>query len=171
MKNSKQRPRAKGRIEESQSSSNLSSEFQNSTPLLFAALEGNIEKIKTLLETNTYDLNSIGERNYTALHFAANAGELEVTLLSDFSLLSVNINVYSTKICKLLLEAGANPSIKTDNGDTPLNLLVTHHFTNINLRNEVLELLVEKGANISHKNAMGANAIDLVCFFLIFKGK
>lgn len=48
------------------------------TKLHIAALEGEFKQIKLLLRSGNHDLNATGERQFTALHFAANAGHLEV---------------------------------------------------------------------------------------------
>lgn len=53
----------------------------NATPcnnLHIATLEGDIEQVSQLISQNKYDINSTGEHGYTALHFAANTGSLEV---------------------------------------------------------------------------------------------
>ena len=51
------------------------------TPLHVAALEGDINRLRMLLREGIYDVNGPGDNNFTALHFAADSGQLEVSLL------------------------------------------------------------------------------------------
>ena len=47
--------------------------------LHIAALEGAVDVVRTLLQEGSHDINALGERGFTALHFAANSGQLEVS--------------------------------------------------------------------------------------------
>ena len=49
------------------------------TPLHIATIEGDIDELRRLIRQNVFDINATGSRNFTALHFAANAGNLEVS--------------------------------------------------------------------------------------------
>ena len=71
MKATKQRPRAKKLLSNS-------APHSAETPLHIAALTGDIEELNSLITSKEYDINATGDRQFTALHFAANAGVLEV---------------------------------------------------------------------------------------------
>lgn len=54
------------------------SEFKPCNQLHIAALEGNIPLSSQLVSQQVFDIDEVGERGFTALHFAANSGALEV---------------------------------------------------------------------------------------------
>lgn len=66
-----------------------------------AVAKENYKLCKILLEKGV-DVNAVQMQNVTALHSAVHRGNLEIT--------------------KLLMENGADPSLKMDNGDTPLSI-------------------------------------------------
>jgi len=72
-----------------------------STPIHIAAIRGDIDAIKLLMEVGV-DINAQGEHGYTPLHEAVEQGQLEVA--------------------KLLLENGCNTSLVNGDGLTPLDL-------------------------------------------------
>ncbi|GIY14219.1 ankyrin repeat domain-containing protein 39 [Caerostris darwini] len=65
-----------------------------------AALDGNVEKLKSILSRGE-DPSICDPSGYTALHYAARNGKED--------------------ICKILLEHGANPNAQTHGGATPLH--------------------------------------------------
>ncbi|CAI9731786.1 repeat domain-containing 46-like [Octopus vulgaris] len=97
-----------------------------------AILDGDISKVKELLDLKTYDTNEQTNSGKTALHLAAIRGYSE--------------------IIELLLNHGANPNIKDRNGNTPL-----HWCGHI----ESTDLLVSHGASLSIRNKMHKTPIQL----------
>jgi ankyrin repeat protein len=93
--------------------------------LHFAAMDGDLARVKQLIESG-YDVNAFDEISYTALHYAAKGESFAVTsyLLSVGA--DVNAHVReavgetalgavapscSYEMAKLLIDAGANPTI------------------------------------------------------------
>jgi len=90
------------------------------TEFMTSTKKGDYETVKAYLK-NDIDINTRDPENgYTALHWAAEKGQM--------------------KIVKLLIEKGANLNAKTKNNLTPLNL------ADNNFENEVSELLIKNGA-------------------------
>ena len=94
------------------------------------------DKLKKLLlageDVNAQDLNG-----WTALHFAAQEGDVEIT--------------------KLLIDSGADISAIDSNGNTPLWVATinSHYGT------EVLEALLSNRADPKQKNIHGVSPIDI----------
>lgn len=88
------------------------SHLKNSTPLLSAIWDDDLEAVFNYLEQETYDVNAIaGENNTTPLLIAIQKGNANM----------VNI----------LLEYGANPNQALKNGATPLIIAAQHGFESI----------------------------------------
>lgn len=75
------------------------------------------------------NIDEADEYGYTALHWAGNYGQL--------------------KTCSMLLDGGANPNIMAKHYVTPLHLAASCGH------NEVIKLLISKGANVSQMDING----------------
>ncbi len=95
-----------------------------------AAMNGNLSKCKKLLEKGT-NPNIRDDSGYTALHYAARSGKLD--------------------ICRLLVEDyHADVNVKTREGlATPL------HRAAFMGRNEVCKFLIQQGARVNEQDADG----------------
>lgn len=99
-----------------------------------AALDGDLEKIKSLLE-NSIDINALDENGFSALHFAVQENHIQVV--------------------KYLLEKGASvdSSSLEDPGEfsgwTPLHLACLFGYL------EIVKLLLENGADVNFTTAQG----------------
>jgi uncharacterized protein len=111
------------------------------------------------------DVNYIDELGYTPLIYAVNP-ELTVSNVIEFNKEYIdkygnNDIVYKlyNKIAENLLNRGANPNIGRDEyGDTVLHNAVTYGET------EIVELLLEKGANPFIKDSEGETAYDIAMY-------
>lgn len=113
------------------------------------------------------DVNYIDELGYTPLIYAVNP-ELTVSNVIEFNKdyideygNKINDIVYKlyNKIAENLLNRGANPNIGRDEyGDTVLHNAVTYGET------DIVELLLEKGANPFIKDSDGETAYDIAMY-------
>ena len=106
---------------------------QDESPLMMAAIKGNVEAVKALIARNA-DVNKTG---WTPLHYAASAGAPE-----------------HTQIIALLLEHHAYIDAASPNGTTPL--MMAAHYGSM----ESLQLLLDEGADPTLKNQLGLTAAD-----------
>jgi ankyrin repeat protein len=106
---------------------------QQESPLMMAALKGNVEAVKALLARDA-DVNKPG---WTALHYAASAGTPEHVV-----------------IIRLLLEQHAYIDAASPNGTTPL-MMAAHYGSN-----DAVQLLLDEGADPQLKNQLGLTAMD-----------
>lgn len=98
-----------------------------------AALENDVGRLRKLLSSTSPDATDTA--GYTALHYAARAGHLE--------------------ICRLLLSHGASVDCRTRAGQaTPLHRAATAG------RLEVCQLLLDKGADFQAMDADGKTVLD-----------
>ena len=126
---------------------------ENGELLVDYAEFGNINAIKNLIENEETDIN------------------YKETLLAEFgeTALMVSSRENYFEIVEYLLENGANPNIKNNEGDTalmyavsiPNNLDNRPNFRNIRMWN-IAKLLLENGANPLIKNNEGKTAYDIV---------
>ena len=132
--------------------------FENgSTPLMFAAQNGNLEIVKLLLERGA-NVNAKNEIGSTVLMFADQSNNLEIIQLLLGKGANINaednngLNALhyaarysnSLEIVKLLLESGVNVNAKSKKGNTPLMLAGRNE--NENYLN-IVKLLLDNGAN------------------------
>jgi len=103
---------------------------QDESPLMMAALKGQTELVRKLIERNA-DVNKTG---WTPLHYAATNGHLA--------------------IIELLLENHAYIDAESPNGTTPL-MMAAHYGTPA-----AVKLLLDAGADPSLKNQLGLSAAD-----------
>ena len=106
---------------------------QDESPLMIAAIKGNVEAVKALIARNA-DVNKTG---WTPLHYAASAGAPE-----------------HTQIIALLLEHHAYIDAASPNGTTPL--MMAAHYGSM----KSLQLLLDEGADPTLKNQLGLTAAD-----------
>ena len=106
---------------------------QDESPLMLAAIKGNIEAVKALIARDA-DINKPG---WTALHYAASGTTPE-----------------HTRILALLLENHAYIDAASPNGSTPL-MMAAQYGTR-----EALQLLLDEGADPALKNQLGLTATD-----------
>ncbi|XP_067652079.1 putative ankyrin repeat protein RF_0381 [Haliotis asinina] len=139
--------------------------------LLSACREGDMEVVKFVLSQNIVDVDSRGPRKKTPVMLAAQYGHKEVV--------------------KVLVENGADLSLAYDTGSNGLHLacskgrlevvkyIISQNIVDINCRGlgkktaamiaagcghkEVVELLVENGADLSLACASGSNILHLAC--------
>jgi ankyrin repeat protein len=106
---------------------------QDESPLMLAAIKGNIEAVKALIARDA-DVNKPG---WTALHYAASGATPE-----------------HARIIALLLENHAYIDAASPNGTTPL-MMAAHYGTVA-----AVKLLLDAGADPMLKNDLGLTAID-----------
>ena len=104
------------------------------SPLHLAAYQGDLTKVKTLIEKES-DINLGDKEGFTLLHAAAVGGRKEVV--------------------EILLAKGANVNTRNRNGWTPL------HYATREGHREVAELLISKGANVNAKGWRGLDSPTL----------
>ncbi len=106
---------------------------QDESPLMMAALKGNVDAVKALLARDA-DVNKTG---WAPLHYAASAGSPQ-----------------HAQIISLLLERYAYIDAASPNGTTPL-MMAAHYGST-----EAVQLLLEEGADPTLKNRLGLTATD-----------
>jgi len=130
-----------------------------------AVLEGDLEKVRQLVESGT-DVDTKDELGWTAAFWALSAGQKEVFayLLSQGADVSIKTNssltlmhqaskAGDTAIIKQLIAKGADVSVKNKGGETPLQCAASQGHM------EVVKLLVAKGADVNATSKSGKHAI------------
>jgi uncharacterized protein len=102
------------------------------TPLMIAAIEGNLPLVKTLVQTKKAQVDHIG---WTPLHYASSRGHLEVA--------------------QFLLANGAIVDSMSPGNTTPLMMAVQSG------NEQLIKLLLDKGADLQIRNTNGLTAIDI----------
>lgn len=114
------------------------------TSLLYMAVSvGDLEMVSVLVELGA-NVNFEGENNWTALHYACAYG--------------------GCKIIKVLLKAGANINAINTNGNTPLHMVI-RCYTGVSI--QLVELLLNKGADPHFKNHEGKTALDVADIYCV----
>jgi ankyrin repeat protein len=101
------------------------------TPLMMAALRGNLEWSRKLIERGA----QVQKEGWAPLHYAACGPDVEVM--------------------RLLLDKGAAIDARSPNGDTPLMMAARYGSE------ASVDLLIARGANLKLRNGQGAGPADL----------
>jgi ankyrin repeat protein/L-ascorbate metabolism protein UlaG (beta-lactamase superfamily) len=140
------------------------------TPLAGAAQRGQMEVLAYLLDSGA-DPNEMGEGAETPLSFAAGMGKRDaVRLLLDkgadakfssngFNALGASLWRPDPETVRMLLAAGADATIASDNGWTLLHRLAQTP----NVPVEIARLFVEAGADVNAKNNEGDTPLAMAC--------
>lgn len=147
----------------------------NSTPLHVAATDKNYLEIVAILIQNKANVNSKDANGWTPLHAAANVGNLEICKFlleqgADTTVETVEGNLplhyfvknhfrateipLALEVCDML-QAKVNINHETINGETPL------HYCVLGKCFDVIQFLIEHGANPRSANKRGHRAIDI----------
>lgn len=117
--------------------SSLYSDFvlgsEETTPLMLAASEGDVEKAEELLKEGA-DVNAADASGWTAFHH---------------SVYSYNEDGLNKDMLILLLQHGADPVQEDSEGDTPAHILAS------NGENELLTMILKKGIDVNTINGYG----------------
>ncbi|MFN3189567.1 MAG: ankyrin repeat domain-containing protein [Aureliella sp.] len=101
---------------------------------------GNPDEVRRFLSLGA-DVNYQDAKGKTALHRAAKAGFLETS--------------------RILLENGADPNITDQHGETPVYETARSTIKNTRRVTAVLRLLIEQGADLSHRNLKELTCLDV----------
>ncbi len=147
---------------------------EGNTSLMLASYQHNLEIFNHILTKNP-NILAKNKRNWTALMWACDnsspdesanneiislliqkGSELnEKNILGEtaLNLIANNINEYSSLHMLLLLDAGADPNIPDNKGNTPLLNLANDTYTQFTYQTiSMMILLLNHNANINHKN-------------------
>lgn len=102
------------------------------TPLMIASIQGNLPLVKRLIEKNHAAIDHIA---WTPLHYASARGQVSVA--------------------EFLLSEGAIVDSRSLNDTTPLMMAVQSG------NEQMVKLLLDKGADIQLRNSLGFTAIDI----------
>ncbi len=100
------------------------------SPLMMAALKGQVDAARTLIERGA----AINKSGWTPLHYAATSGNID--------------------IMNMLLDKGAQPDARSPNGTTPLMMAARYGST------QAVQLLLQKGADPKLANEQKLTALD-----------
>ena len=106
------------------------------TPLMIASIEGELPVVKTLVLDKKVDVNKTG---WTPLHYACSTGRLDVA--------------------QFLIANGAKVNALSPSETTPLMMAVSSG------NDELIKLLLDKGADLQMRNHEGFSAIDVAELF------
>jgi len=137
-----------------------------------AAQQGDLAKIKRLLEKSPELLKSRSENEKTPLHFAAQGGHKDIVELLIAKGADVNAKnvaketplhyaaaLAHKEVVDLLISKEAVLNSETTDGSTPL-----HYSANLG-SSEIIQVLVEKGVDINGRNKYGLTPLDLAYDF------
>lgn len=132
-----------------------------------AALKGDLERVKALVNEDPGLINTPGGNGKAPLHWAAQGGHVEIVdfliergavvdiqNVADETPLHYAAALGHSEVVKLLVEKGASLNLRTITGETPL-----HYSTNLG-QFESVQLLIEKRADLNAKNNEGRTPLD-----------
>ncbi|XP_065343624.1 uncharacterized protein LOC135941815 [Cloeon dipterum] len=135
--------------------------------LLLACIQKNWGKAKNLLSTKNLSINRQDKDGKTALHYAAEEGNLGIAqqllsqranvLLKDhngWTALHYAILTNNQVLVQKLIESGADIDSKTKRGETALHLTAYKGYT------ELTQKLIDCGANVNLKNNHGLTCLN-----------
>ncbi|CAE7253694.1 ANK1 [Symbiodinium sp. CCMP2592] len=141
-------------------------DFSGNTPLARAAMQGNLDIMRLLLEASASTNALSGPPDWTPLHSASLNGHVEgVSLLLQFradmnlrirngaTALHVASVLGQPEIASLLLEAGAPKNSQLDNGMTPLHVASAHGHS------EVVRVLLKARVDLTSNQRKGRTAL------------
>lgn len=142
--------------------------------LISAVSEGNLSLVKSILKKGDVNINCIDEFGYSLLHSSIRDS---MDLISDFLLSnSIDVNLQDKKgqtplhYCSFYNKKELAHEILCNNGDLsiediygnqPLWTAVFNDYGR-NERRSIIELYVNNGADIKHKNKAGRSPYDIV---------
>ena len=137
-----------------------------------AALQGDLAKIKELLEKSPELLEARSGNEKTPLHYAAQGGHMEIVelLLTKGAEVSAKNSAMETplhyaaamghmKVVNLLISKGAQLNSENTSGDTPL------HYAARMGNTETIRVLIERGSDVNCRNKYNATPLDLAYDF------
>ena len=105
-------------------------------PIHHAAYEGDLKKVKEIIDRDPNEINVQDAQGFTPLHLASGKGHIEIV--------------------EFLLNHGADIELEIFNGDTPL--LVAARYARYG-KYETIKTLLEHGAKVNHKDKHGRAAL------------
>ena len=111
-------------------------------PIHHAAYNGDLEKVKEIIDRDPNEINVQDSRGFTPLHLASGKGHIEIV--------------------KFLLNHGADIESEIFDGETPL--LIAARFA-INGKYETIKTLLEHGAKVNHKDKDGRTALHKAAMY------
>ncbi len=144
-------------------------EEEGCTALHLAAELGRIEVVELLLQEGA-DVNAINDYHQTALHLAAESSceqEEIVRLLlekgahvnaKDIKNRNTALHLAArrgyAKVVELLLQKGAKSNVRAEEGNTPLEYVVSYNWASKDKKKKVVEILLAFGAKIPEELAL-----------------
>ena len=106
-------------------------------PIHHAAYEGDLKKVREIIDRDPNQINVQDAQGFTPLHLASSKGHIEIV--------------------EFLLDHGADIELEIFNGDTPL--LVAARYARHGKQYETIKTLLEHGAKVNHKDEDGRAAL------------
>ena len=110
--------------------------FGGCEPIHRAAYDGDLEKVKEIIERSPDQINIQDSQGFTPLHLASGKGHFEIV--------------------EFLLNHGADIELEICTGDTPLVLAARYAKDG---QYETIKVLLEHGAKVNHKDENGRTAL------------
>ncbi|HUU20210.1 MAG TPA: ankyrin repeat domain-containing protein [Sedimentisphaerales bacterium] len=106
-------------------------------PIHKAAYEGDLKKVKEIIDRDPNQINVQESEGFTPLHLASSKGHIEIV--------------------EFLLNHGADIELEIFNGETPLMLAA--QYARHGQQYETIKTLLEHGAKVNHKDENGRTAL------------